>query len=66
MTNPDAPLGEPAELEYDAAEPAAADSAYEGSTRESETTTLSSSILNYRKENGRTYHSYSNVVFKLL
>lgn len=34
------------------------DSAFGGTDYESETATLSSDILRYREENGRTYHSY--------
>ncbi|PMD29395.1 S-adenosyl-L-methionine-dependent methyltransferase [Hyaloscypha variabilis F] len=37
-----------------------ADSAYAGSILQSETSSLDSSILKYREENGRTYHSYGS------
>ncbi|CZR52761.1 uncharacterized protein PAC_02638 [Phialocephala subalpina] len=49
-------------LQYDAANEEAdeGDSAYTESTRESEASTLASSILKYREEIGRTYHSYGS------
>jgi hypothetical protein len=34
------------------------DSAFEGSIEGSSTTSIGSSILDYRKENGRRYHAY--------
>lgn len=50
------------DLQYDTAEETQtgddADSAYGGSTRPSETSSLDSSIFKYREENGRTYHAY--------
>jgi hypothetical protein len=38
------------------------DSAFGGSIRGSETSTLDSDILRYRVENGRTYHSYGELL----
>lgn len=34
------------------------DSAYDGDTLASSTTSIGSSVLKYREENGRTYHAY--------
>lgn len=35
-----------------------ADSAYDGDSVASSTTSIGSSVLKYREENGRTYHAY--------
>ncbi|PMD32527.1 methyltransferase family protein [Hyaloscypha variabilis F] len=42
------------------------DSAFGGSIRGSETSTLDSDILRYRVENGRTYHSYAIIFWTLV
>jgi hypothetical protein len=40
------------------------DSILEGSVSDqTESTTLNSSVLNYRKENGRTYHAYGSTQY---
>ncbi len=53
------------DLQYDATDESQeggdADSAYAGSVLQSETSTLDSSILKYREENGRTYHVYGKI-----
>lgn len=55
-----ATAAEPPPLEFDSNEANDADSAYAGSARGSATSTLASSIMKYREENGRTYHSYGS------